>query len=69
VSRIDAKFLEIIDRSRTKQVTPNSRHHKHIRATKPSRNRLIRALASESKIELLPENRFSRLWELIAECR
>src|SRR5580704_8789126 len=64
---VDAEFFEILDGCWTKQVAPNSRHHEHIRATKTSRHCLIRALASESEIELLTENCFSRLREPVRE--
>src|ERR1022692_3262867 len=66
---VDAKFLKVLDCSRAEQVAPNSRHHEHIRATKASSDRLIRAFTPESKIEFLPEDRFPRLGELIGEGR
>src|SRR5580693_8147899 len=67
MSGVNAKFLKILDGGRTKQVAPNSCHHEHICATKTGRDRLIRAFASESEIESLPENRFPRLRKLIRE--
>ena len=67
MSCVDAKLFKVFDRGRAKQVTPNSRHHKHFRAAKPSSNRLIRAFASESKIEFLAEDCFPRFRELIRE--
>src|SRR5205807_5675371 len=69
MSCVDAKLFKVFDRGRAKQVTPNSRHHKHFRAAKPSSNRLIRAFAPESKIEFLAEDCFPGLRELIGEGR
>src|SRR6266478_3565487 len=69
MSCVDAKLFKVFDRGRAKQVTPNARHHEHFRAAKPSSNRLIRAFASESKVEFLAEDCFPRLRELIGEGR
>src|SRR5882672_584927 len=64
---VDTKFLEVLDRGRAKEIASNARHHEHVCATKAGRNRLVRALASESEVEFLAEDRFTGLWELIGE--
>jgi hypothetical protein len=64
---VDTKFLKVLDCRWTEQVASDSRHHKHVRATKPGSGRLIRALTSESEIEFLSEDRFPGLRKLIGE--
>src|SRR5580692_896952 len=66
---VDAQLLKVVDGSRTKQVVPNSRHHEHIRAAKPSGHCLIRAFATESEIKFLAEDGLPRLRKPVCECR
>src|ERR1019366_1411378 len=64
---VDTERLEVLDGGRTKQVASHPRHHEHLRTTETSGDRLIRALASESQLEFLPEDGFPGLGELVGK--
>ena len=67
VSGIDAELLEILDGRRTKEVAADSGHHEDRSSAQPGCGRLIGALASESEVELLAENRFAGLGKAVSE--
>ena len=69
VSGINSLLAEIFNGRGTEQIAADARDHEHLRAAETRRYRLIRALASETEIESLPEDGFARLRELIRECR
>src|SRR5580658_6864929 len=64
---VNAKFLKVLNGRWTEQIGSHSCHHEHLRTTKTSSDRLIRALTPESEMEFLAEDRFPRLRELIRE--
>src|SRR5258708_27013259 len=59
VSRIDSKFLEILNRRGTEQIIAHPGHHEDVRAAEPGCNRLICRFTSKAEIEFLPKNGFA----------
>src|SRR5712691_3446587 len=64
---VDAKFFEVLDCGRPKQVASHSRHHEDIRPAKTGSDRLIRPFAAEAKVELLAKDGFAGLGKAVRE--
>src|SRR5579884_4152005 len=69
MSRVDPLSSEVFDGGGAEQIVTHSGHHEDFGATKPGRDRLIRALAAKTKIEPAAEDRLTGLGKSVRERR
>ena len=67
VRGVDSLLAKVFDGRGTEQIAAHTRHHKNFGSAETRRHGLVRALAAESEIELLPEDGFARLRKLIGK--
>jgi hypothetical protein len=64
---IDSVLAKVFYGCGTEKIAAHARDHKNFRAAETRRHGLVRAFASKTEIELLPEDGFARFWKLISK--